>query len=125
MRSPAGTTQPEFPRRLIMTTAIAKRFVFAAALAAAAVGAHAAGLSGARDPYTEGARSVAGARDPYTDGARSVGDSRDPYTDGARSVGEVRDRYMDGARTLAGLDRTGVSSEPAHRVDPFLDGAYA
>jgi len=125
MRSPAGTTQAEFSRKLIMTTFIAKRFVLAAALVAATVGAHAAGPSGARDPYTDGAHSVAGARDPYTDGARSVGDPRDPYTDGARSVGDTRDRRLDGARALAGMDRAGVSSEPAHRVDPFLDGAYA
>jgi len=97
MRSPASTTQPEFRRKLIMTTVIAKRLVLAAALVAATVGAHAAGLSGARDPYT----------------------------DGARSLSDTRDRYTDGARTLAGMDRTGVSSEPAHRVDPFLDGAYA
>ncbi|MGO4809348.1 hydroxyquinol 1,2-dioxygenase [Cupriavidus sp. 2MCAB6] len=101
-----------------MTTNIAKRFVFAIALVAAAAGAHAAGLShaGARDPYTEGARSVQESRDAYTDGARAV----DPYTDGARNV----DPFTDGARTLAGMDRTGVSADPARSVDPYLDGAY-
>ncbi|MCY0855052.1 hydroxyquinol 1,2-dioxygenase [Cupriavidus sp. D39] len=91
-----------------MTTNIAKRFVFAIALVAAAAGAHAAGLS------------HVGARDPYTEGARSVQESRDAYTDGARAV----DPYIDGARTLAGMDRTGVSADPARSVDPYLDGAY-
>ncbi|MGY2490747.1 hydroxyquinol 1,2-dioxygenase [Cupriavidus sp. CP313] len=102
-----------------MTTHIAKRFVFAIALVAAAAGAQAAALPqvGARDPFTDGARSVQEARSPYSDGARAV----DPFTDGARNV----DPYYDGARTLSGLDRTGVSADPARSVDPYLDGAYA
>ncbi|MGE6493685.1 hydroxyquinol 1,2-dioxygenase, partial [Cupriavidus metallidurans] len=41
--------------------------------------------------------------------------------DPARSV----DPYLDGARTLAGLDRTGVSADPARSIDPYLDGANA
>ena len=77
---------------------IAKRFVFAIALVAAAAGAQAAALS------------QPGARDPFTDGARSVQEARSPYSDGARAVG---------------LDRTGVSADPARSVDPYLDGAYA
>ena len=96
-----------------MSTNIAKRLVLSIALAAAAAGAQAAGFShvGARDPFTDGARSVQDARDPYSEGARSVQDQRSPFTDGARS--------------LAGLDRTGVSADPARSVDPYLDGAYA
>ena len=68
-----------------MITNFSKRFVFAVALVAAAAGAHASGLShvGARDPYTDGARSVSEVRDPYTDGARSVQEPRSPYSDGA------------------------------------------
>ncbi|RWA51353.1 hypothetical protein AU476_23100 [Cupriavidus sp. UYMSc13B] len=69
-----------------MTTHIAKRLVFAIALIAA-VGAQAASLSHAR------------ARDPFTDGARSVTDPRNPYTDGARTVQEPRSPYYDGAHT--------------------------
>jgi hypothetical protein len=106
-----------------MTSNIAKRFVFAIALVAAAAGAQAAGLShvGARDPFTDGARSVSDARDPYTEGARSVQEPRSPYNDGARTV----DPYYDGARSVAGLDRSGVSADPARSVDPYLDGALA
>ncbi|AGW92888.1 signal peptide protein [Ralstonia pickettii DTP0602] len=76
-----------------MTTQFTKRIVLAIALVAAAAGAQ-AGNVGARDPYSDGARSVQGARDPFTDGARSVQDARDPFTDGARNV----DPYLDGAR---------------------------
>lgn len=94
-----------------MTTNFAKRFVFAVALIAAA-GAQAAGLS------------HVGARDPFTDGARSVTAAPDPFTDGARSVQEPLSPYYDGAHTLAGMDRTGVSADPARKVDPYLDGAY-
>lgn len=85
-----------------MSTNIAKHFVFAVALVAAAAGAQAAGLS------------HAGARDPYTDGARSVREPRDPYIDGARNV----DPYHDGAHVLAGMDRTHVSAEATRNVDP-------
>ncbi|KJK20804.1 hydroxyquinol 1,2-dioxygenase [Burkholderiaceae bacterium 16] len=78
-----------------MSTNIAKHFVFAIALIAAAAGAQAAGLSqgSTRDPYTDGARSVQEQRSPYTDGARLVQGPRDPYADGARNV----DPYYDGA----------------------------
>ncbi len=106
-----------------MTANITKRFVFAVALVAAAAGAQAAGLSqvGARDPFTDGARSVQGARDPFSEGARSVQEPRSPFNDGARNV----DPDYDGARSLAGLDRAGVSADPARSIDPYLDGAYA
>uniref|UniRef100_UPI0004937C2A hypothetical protein n=2 Tax=Burkholderiaceae TaxID=119060 RepID=UPI0004937C2A len=97
-----------------MTSTTTKRFVFAIALAAAAAGVQAAGLShaGARDPFTDGARSVQDARDVYSEGAHGVQDPRSPYTDGARNV----DTFTDGARTLAGLDRTGVSADPARSI---------
>lgn len=97
-------------------TSIAKRLVLAVALVAAAAGAQAA-VTGSRDVYTDGARSVQEPRNPYSDGARNV----DPFTDGARNV----DPYTDGARIVAGMDRTGVSADPARTVDPYLDGAYA
>ncbi len=63
-----------------MTTPITKRIVLAIALVAAAAGAQAATV-GARDPYSDGARSVQDARDPFVDGARNS----DPYLDGARA----------------------------------------
>ncbi|RWA50180.1 hydroxyquinol 1,2-dioxygenase [Cupriavidus sp. UYMSc13B] len=97
---------------------IAKRFVFAIALVAAAAGAQAAALS------------QAGARDPFTDGARSVQEARSPYNDARVPSTRSRTRAQRGsvlrrARTLSGLDRTGVSADPARSVDPYLDGAYA
>lgn len=120
-------------KETIMTAQFAKRLVLALSLAAAAVGAQAAGFAqpGARDPYTEGARSVADARDPYSSGAHSAQEPRSVYSDGARQTDPYSDGarqfdlYTDGARTLAGQDRTGVSAEPARSVDPYLDGAYA
>ena len=93
-----------------MSKTLAQRLVLAVALAAAAAGAQA---------------SVLGARDPFTEGARSATEARDPYTEGARSVQEPRSPYYDGARTVAGMDRTGVSAPPARSADPYLDGAYA
>ena len=107
-----------------MSNNFAKSLVLAVSLAAAAVGAQASVL-GARDPYSDGARSVQEARDVFSEGARSVSDARDPYTDGARGVQDQRSAYFDGAHTVAGLDRTGVSADPARSVDPYLDGAYA
>ncbi|ANH75148.1 hypothetical protein ACS15_5782 [Ralstonia insidiosa] len=84
-----------------MTRNLAKSFAVVA-LAVAAAGAHAAtAFGGAREPYTEGARSVQEARDVYTKGARST----DIYTDGARTA----DVYTDGARN----------------ADPYYDGAHA
>ena len=75
---------------------------------------------GSRSVYTDGAKR--GRFDPYTDGAK-VGKA-DPYTDGSR-VGK-KGPYVDGFGTLAGLDRSGVSSQPAHgRFDPYTDGAKA
>jgi hypothetical protein len=119
MRSRPHETQRNLSRKPIMTTNNAKRFVLAIALVTAAAGAQAAAVShvGARDPFTDGARSVEEARSPYSDGARAV----DPFTDGARTV----DPHYDGARTLAGMDRTGPSADPARSVNPYLDGAYA
>jgi hypothetical protein len=89
--------------------------------------AHAA--NGARDPYTDGARTAPA--NVFTDGARIAGLDRtgvssdparriDPYTDGARTA--PVNVFTDGAR-IAGLDRTGVSSDPARRIDPYTDGA--
>jgi hypothetical protein len=112
-------TEPKLQGNTIMTS-IAKRLVLAVALVAAAAGAQAA-VTGSRDVYTDGARSVQEPRNPYSDGARSVQDARSPYSDGARNV----DPYTDGARIVAGMDRTGVSADPARTVDPYLDGAYA
>ncbi len=102
-----------------MTTPFTKRIVLALALTAAA-GAQAAG-PGARDPFSDGARSVQDARNAFIDGARAVQDARDPYTEGARNV----DPYDKGERILAGLDRSGPSADPARAADPYLDGARA
>ena len=107
-----------------MSTNLTKRLVLAVALVAAAAGAQASVVS-ARDPYSDGARTVQDTRDVFSDGARSVTDARDPYTEGARSVQEPRSPYYDGAHTVAGMDRTGVSADPARSIDPYLDGAYA
>lgn len=69
-----------------MNRNLAKRSVFAFALAAAAIsGAQAA----VRDPYTEGAHAVRDARDPYSEGARTA----DRYANGAHSA----EPYHDGA----------------------------
>lgn len=108
-----------------MNANFAKQVVLAVALAASAVAAQAA-VSGPRDPYTDGARSVTEQRSPYYDGARTVSEPRSPYSDGARNV----DPYYDGARAasvglVAGQDHTGVSAPPARSIDPYLDGAYA
>jgi len=118
-----------------MITANAKRLAFALTLLAAAAGAQASGASpGARDPFTDSARSVSEPRDPYTDGARSVSEPRDPYTDGAH-LGRKPDlvtarapqgnfnKFAEGTRLspakqslfgiqLAGQDMTGVSAPP-------------
>lgn len=47
--------------------------------------------------------------------------THDTFTDGARA-GKT-DPFSDGARTVAGLDKVGVSAEPARKADPFVDGA--
>lgn len=57
------------------------------------------------DPYTDGSRVTnrdgyvdrTGARDPFTDGGRSVHDPRSPYGDGAFSAIGKRDPFADGA----------------------------
>ncbi|MEM5430262.1 hydroxyquinol 1,2-dioxygenase [Cupriavidus oxalaticus] len=100
-----------------MSTSLAKRFLLAISLVAAAAGAQAAGPSatGARDPYTDSARSVTDPRDPYTDGARSVQEPRSPYSDGARKF----DPYSDGARTSTALGLTGASADPAQGLEPI------
>ncbi|CAJ96573.1 Hypothetical protein H16_B1791 [Cupriavidus necator H16] len=115
---PRSSTQTS--RKPTKITDLTKRIVLALALAAAAAGAQAAG-PGARDPFSEGARSVQDARNAFTDGARAVQDARDPYTEGARNV----DPYDKGARILAGWDRTGPSADPARSFDPYQDGAHA
>ncbi|AOY96685.1 hypothetical protein BKK79_34780 [Cupriavidus sp. USMAA2-4] len=46
---------------------------------------------------------------------------RDVFTDGARR-GRF-DVYAEGARQVAGLDRSGVSSDPARHPDVYSDGA--
>ncbi|CAG9185666.1 hypothetical protein [Cupriavidus pampae] len=97
----------------------AKTILTAAALAAAFIGGAAQAAQGSRDPYLDGARTISEPRSTFTDGARIS--NRDGYTDGAR-VGKA-DPYTDGARLVAGLDRTGVSAEPARKVDPYTDGA--
>jgi hypothetical protein len=67
---------------------LAKRFVFAVALAAAAAGGAQAAM---RDPYTDGARAVQDARDPYSEGARTAdlhangAGSAEPYHDDAHA----------------------------------------
>lgn len=58
----------------------------------------------------------------HADGPNRVTRERNPFVDGAH---QRVDPFTDGARKLAGMDRTGVSAEPGHHVDPYLDGAYA
>lgn len=53
----------------------------------------------------------------------SVLGERSPYLDGGRI--EQRDVFTDGALSVAGMDRTGVSSPPARARDPYTDGARA
>lgn len=65
----------------------------ATTLAGAATMANAAPRSA--DPFTDGAR--VGARDVYSDGARSVQDARSPFTDGAHDVRDARSSFTDGA----------------------------
>jgi hypothetical protein len=75
-------------RKSIMYRNLAKRFVFAVALAAAAAGGAQAAM---RDPYTDGARAVQDARDPYSEGARTAdlhangAGSAEPYHDDAHA----------------------------------------
>ncbi|WP_439686713.1 hypothetical protein MNJPNG_29940 [Cupriavidus oxalaticus] len=47
--------------------------------------------------------------------------SHDAFTDGARAG--KPDPYVDGARTVAGLDRSGVSTAPARSFDPYSEGS--
>jgi hypothetical protein len=98
-----------------MITTKTQRILIAIALVAAAAGAQAAG-PGARDPFTDGARSVSESRDPYTDGARSVQEPRSPYSDGAAKF----DPYYDGAPSSTGLNLTDASAESAHHVESAL-----
>ena len=113
-------------------TKTAKTLITAATLAAAFVGGVAQAASvqdhagdkygysyrvGKADAFTDGART--GKFDPFTEGARSG--QVDPFTEGAR-VGKT-DPFTDGFRTVAGLDRNGVSAEPARSFDPYTDGA--
>ncbi|WP_420996821.1 hypothetical protein ACKI2N_028805 [Cupriavidus sp. 30B13] len=108
---------------------LAKSLLTAATLAAAfATGAAQAGTVPAdkygynyrvRDAYTDGART--GKFDSFTEGARAG--KADPFTEGART-GKF-DVFTEGAHgvTVAGLDRSGVSAEPARSADPYTDGA--
>ncbi|MCY1207389.1 hypothetical protein D3C81_953200 [compost metagenome] len=115
-------------------TKFAKTLITAATLAAAFAGgaAHAAGVQdssfagdkygyqfrvGKTDAFTDGART--GKFDPFTEGARTG--QFDVFTEGAR-VGKT-DPYTEGFRTVAGLDRSSVSSEPSRSFDPYTDGA--
>ncbi|EKZ97030.1 hypothetical protein D769_22099, partial [Cupriavidus sp. HMR-1] len=107
-------------KTILTAAALAAAFVTGAAQAAPAaqkageVYGYSYRVNDQRSAFTDGAR--VGKTDPYTDGAK-VGKA-DPFTDGAK-VGKF-DPYTDGARIVAGLDRTGVSSEPARKVDPYL-----
>jgi hypothetical protein len=94
-----------------------------------------------RDGYTDGARISN--RDGFTasisnrDGLTASISNRDGLTasisnrDGLTAsisnrdglVGRTADPYLDGARFVAGLDRSGVSANPARKADPYLDGA--
>ncbi|GAB7547425.1 hypothetical protein [Cupriavidus sp. 8B] len=96
--------------------------ITAAALAAAL-------LAGAAQAATLQDRALYGDRygynfrvgkvDPYTDGGRTG--KFDSFGEGARKV----DPYTDGGRTIAGMDRSGVSSDPARNFDVCTDGARA
>ncbi|MGO4329125.1 hypothetical protein AB4Z48_18630 [Cupriavidus sp. 2TAF22] len=98
-------------------------FVISAAVAAVALIAGAAQASGPNDSTLSadkyGYNFRVGKTDAFTDGARTG--KFDSFGEGARQV----DPYTDGARTVAGLDRSGVSSDPARSVDVYLDGAMA
>jgi len=110
-------------KTILTAAALAAAFVTGAAQAAPAtqkageVYGYSYRVNDQRSAYTDGAR--VGKADPFTDGAK-IG-KYDPYTDGART-GKF-DPYTDGARIVAGLDRTGVSSEPSRKFDPYTDGA--
>ncbi|MGY2492736.1 hydroxyquinol 1,2-dioxygenase [Cupriavidus necator] len=100
-----------------MITNLAKCSLVAITLVAAATGSQAASPSsvGAREPFTDGARSGSDPRDPYTDGARSVQEPRSPYTDGTSKF----DPYYDGARSSSGLNLTDAPADPAQSVEPI------
>jgi hypothetical protein len=105
-----------------MKTSIVKHLVSVLALAAAAGAAQAAfdpaRVAGPGRDQGVAARHL-GERDPFTEGARAA--QPDPFTEGARA--SQADPFTDGARTVAGLDRSGVSADPARTADPYLDGA--
>ncbi|MCY0856424.1 hypothetical protein [Cupriavidus sp. D39] len=76
-------------------------------------------LYGDRDGDRYGYNFHVGKVDPYTDGGRTA--KFDSFGEGARQV----DPYTDGGRTIAGMDRSGVSSDPARNFDVYTDGARA
>ncbi|WP_043354819.1 hypothetical protein [Cupriavidus basilensis] len=107
-----------FAKSLLTAATLAAAFAAGHAQAAATVTADKYGYEyRTRDVYSDGARS--GKFDAFTEGARAG--KADPFTDGAR-VGKT-DPYTEGFRTVAGLDRSGVSSEPSRKFDPYTDGA--
>ncbi|MGO4331085.1 hypothetical protein AB4Z48_20615 [Cupriavidus sp. 2TAF22] len=62
--------------------------------------------------------------DVYSDGAR-LDPAAPPVPVASASQLRRPDPYSDGAQKLAGWDRTGVSSDPARKIDTFQDGAHA
>jgi len=98
-----------------MSARLAKCSLLVISLIAEAAGAQAASpaAAGAREPFTDSARSVSDPRDPYTDGARSVQEPWSPYSDGARKF----DPYSDGARASSALNLTGAA-DAAQGLEP-------
>jgi hypothetical protein len=74
-----------------------------------------------RDVFSDGAR--ASRFDVFIDGTRAKGDSLSGLDRSGVSADPARkfDLYSDGA--LAGMDRSGVSSDPARKFDVYTDGA--
>jgi hypothetical protein len=107
----------------IMTRTIALKLASSLVLSLAALGAAQAGTVPA-DKYDYEFRTgeSAGTRVP-ADKYGYEFRTHDTFTDGARA-GKF-DAFTDGARKVAGLDKAGVSAEPARSFDPYLDGARA
>ncbi len=74
------------------------------------------------DPFHDGAH-VADARNPFTDGARSVADPRDPFTDGGHGSVSPRDPFADGARGATRRTEFGLLAAGLQKPDPFTDGS--
>ncbi|MDW3687488.1 copper resistance protein CopQ [Cupriavidus sp. CV2] len=109
-----------------MTRHFFKLLMTSAALAGIAATAVPAQASGPKDSAVSADRYGyvfhASRFDVYSDGARL-----DPAAVPAMGADVSRlrkpDPFSDGAQKLAGMDRSGVSSDPARKVDPFQDGA--